>query len=80
MRTGVVATAKLRLDCGSAAGLPAPQVAMAVRATYKDFHKLIAYVLTDDPAVAIKVVKQMGYFGLTLEPALVTLLPRADQG
>ena len=78
-----MATAKLRLDCGSAAGpagLPAPQVAMAVRATYKDFHKLIAYVLTDDPAVAIKVVTQMGYFGLKLEADLVTLLLPLDQG
>ena len=78
MRTGVVATAKLRLDCGSAAGLPAPQVAMAVRATYKDFHKLIAYVLTDDPDVAIKVVKQMGYFGVEWEAELVTLLPPSE--
>jgi hypothetical protein len=53
---------------------------MDARATYKDFHKLIAYVMTDDPALAINVVRRMGYFGLTLEADLVTLLPSPDQG
>jgi hypothetical protein len=70
-----MATAKRGLNCGSAAGLPAPQIAVAVQATYKDFRKLVAYVLTDDPALAIKVVKQMGYFGLEWEADLVTLPP-----
>jgi hypothetical protein len=72
------ATAKQGLDCGSAAGLPAPLIAVAVQATYKDFRKLVAYVLTNDPALAIKVVKQMGYFGLQWEAELVTLLPPSE--
>jgi hypothetical protein len=73
-----VATAKRGLDCGSAAGLPAPQIAVAVQATYKDFRKLVAYVLTDDAALAIQMVKQMGYFGLEWEAELVTLLPPSE--
>lgn len=73
-----MATAKQGLDCGSAAGLPAPQIAVAVQATYKDFRKLVAYVLTDDAALALQMVKQMGYFGLQWEAELVTLLPPSE--
>jgi hypothetical protein len=52
---------------------PAPQIAIAVWGTYKDFRKLVAYVLTDDAALAIQKVKEMGYFGLEWEAELVTL-------
>jgi hypothetical protein len=51
---------------------------MAVGATYKNFRKLVAYVLTDDAALAIQMVKQMGYFGLEWEADLVTLLPPSE--
>jgi hypothetical protein len=61
-----------RIDC---CVVVAPQLAMAVRATYKNFRKLVAYVLTDDAALAIQMAKQMGYFGLEWEAELVTLLP-----
>jgi hypothetical protein len=53
----------------------APQSAMAVWGTYKDFRHLVAYVLTDEAGLAIETVKQQGYFGLEWEAELVTLLP-----
>jgi hypothetical protein len=58
------------LDCANSAGLRVPQTAVTVRAPYKDFRKLVAYVLADDPALDIKVVQQMGYFGLKLKAGL----------
>lgn len=72
-----------RMDCRvgvSGMSIPpsAPQLAMAVRATYKNFRKLVAYVLTDDAALAIRMVKQMGYFGLEWEVELLTLLPPSE--
>jgi hypothetical protein len=57
--------------------LETAQRAMAVWGTYKDFRKRVAYVLTDDPALAIQMVKELGYFGLEWEAELVTLLPHA---
>lgn len=48
---------------------------MAVWATYKNFRKLVAYVLTDDAALAIQIVQQMGYFGLSWEAESLTLPP-----
>ena len=74
---------KERTDCcvgvaGTSIPRSAPQLAMAVRATYKNFRKLVAYVLTDDVAVAIQIVKQMGYFGLEWDAELVTLLPPSE--
>jgi hypothetical protein len=56
----------------------APQLAMAVKATYKNFRKLVAYVLTDDAALAIQMVKQLGYSGLEWEADLVTLPPPSE--
>jgi len=53
----------------------APQTAMAVWGTYKDFRQLVGYVLTDDAGLAIQTVKQKGYYGLDWEAELVTLLP-----
>jgi len=88
--TGFMARPKQTLDSGreridcrvgvAEISIPpsAPQLAMAVRATYKNFGKLVAYVLTDDPALAIQIVKQMGYFGLKWETELVTLLPPSE--
>lgn len=72
-----------RIDCcvgvaGTSIPPSAPQLAVAVRATYKNFRKLVAYVLTDDAALAIQMVKQMGYFGLEWEADLVTLLPPSE--
>jgi hypothetical protein len=60
---------------GASVPLAGPQQAMAVWATYKDFRRLVAYVITDDALLAIRTVKQMGYVGLEWEAALVTLLP-----
>jgi hypothetical protein len=51
---------------------------MAVKATYKNFRKLVAYVLTDDAALAIQMVKQLGYSGLEWEADLVTLPPLSE--
>jgi hypothetical protein len=68
--------------CGGVAGVSippvAPQLATAVRATYKSFRKLVAYVLTDDAGLAIQTVKELGYFGLEWEAELVTLLTLAE--
>jgi hypothetical protein len=55
--------------------ISAPQFAMAVWGTYKDYRHLVAYVLTDEAGLAIETVKQQGYFGLEWEAELVTLLP-----
>jgi hypothetical protein len=43
------------LDCGNSVGLRVPQTAVTLRAPYyKDFRKLVAYVLADDPAFDIR--------------------------
>jgi hypothetical protein len=86
--SGVMAGPKQKLDSagerndycvGWNSNSPAvPRLAMAVWATHNHFRKLVAYVLTDDAALAIQTVKQMGYLGLKWEAELVTLLPWAE--
>jgi hypothetical protein len=56
-------------------GSGVPQLAMAVWATYGNFRKLVAYVLTSDATQAVQTVKQLGYLGLNWEVELVTLPP-----